>query len=158
MDYTTVICSQYLAALKMLEQAIDKCPASLWNHVDDSAMFWQVAYHALFYTNLYLSPTEAEFTPWPNYRQGYQTMGPDSEKPYQKADLLEYVAFCRQLIEQQAPALDLAAPSGFDWLPMNKFELQIYTIRHLQQHAGELMERLGSRANITVDWIGMEKR
>jgi hypothetical protein len=37
---------------------------------------------------------------------------------------------------------------------MNKFELQIYTIRHLQQHSGELMERLGSRANISVDWVG----
>ena len=44
--------------------------------------------------------------------------------------------------------------NGFDWLPMNKAELQIYTIRHLQQHAGEtLMERLGSRAGIDVDWV-----
>lgn len=25
---------------------------------------------------------------------------------------------------------------------MTKFELQLYTIRHLQQHTGELMERL----------------
>jgi hypothetical protein len=157
MDYPSVICSQYLAALKMLEQAIDKCPASLWNRAGDSAKFWQVAYHVLFYTNLYLSPTEAHFTPWPNCRQGYHNMGPDSEEPYQKAELLEYVTFCRQQIKQQVPALDLAAPSGFDWLAMNKLELQIYTIRHLQQHTGELMERLGSQANIAVDWIGMEK-
>ncbi|MEZ4615731.1 MAG: hypothetical protein R2867_09500 [Caldilineaceae bacterium] len=29
---------------------------------------------------------------------------------------------------------DLSAPSGFSWLPFTKFELQIYSIRHLQQH------------------------
>jgi hypothetical protein len=57
-------------------------------------------------------------------------------------------------VDRHVPQLNLAAPSGFDWLPMNKFELQIYNIRHVQQHAGELMERLGARANIDVDWIG----
>lgn len=45
--------------------------------------------------------------------------------------------------------------SGFKWLPVNKFELQLYTIRHLQQYAGELMERLGAGAQIDVAWIGM---
>ncbi|MCB9122287.1 MAG: hypothetical protein H6640_21400 [Caldilineaceae bacterium] len=54
------------------------------------------------------------------------------------------------------PQTDLSAPSGFDWLPMNKLELQIYSMRHLQQHAGELMERLGSRAGIDVPWVGMK--
>jgi len=46
------------------------------------------------------------------------------------------------------------SPSGFDWQPISKLELQIYNIRHLQQHTGELMERLGSRANLDMDWIG----
>jgi hypothetical protein len=41
------------------------------------------------------------------------------------------------------------------WLPFGKTELQIYTIRYLQQHAGELMERLGSRG-IDVDWVGVK--
>ena len=39
---------------------------------------------------------------------------------------------------------------------MGKLELQIYNLRHLQQHTGELMERLGSRAGIDVDWVGMK--
>ncbi len=53
------------------------------------------------------------------------------------------------------PQLNLEVESGLYWLPLNKAELQIYTIRHLQQHAGELMERLGSRAGIDVDWVGV---
>lgn len=165
MDYHAVIRSQYHATLGMLAQAIEKCPDALWNQRDDQAKFWHIAYHALFYTHLYLNPTEADFTPWVNHREDYQFMGPipwdgnrlpKIEEPYQPAVLLDYVTFCRQRVDQHVPTLDLAAPSGFNWLPMNKFELQLYTIRHLQQHAGELMERLGSRLGISVDWIGME--
>jgi hypothetical protein len=46
-------------------------------------------------------------------------------------------------------------PSGFYWLPMNKLELQIYNIRHIHAHAGELAERLSQRAGIEIDWVGM---
>ncbi|KPV49022.1 hypothetical protein SE17_34945, partial [Kouleothrix aurantiaca] len=56
-------------------------------------------------------------------------------------------------VRQQVPALALDAPSGFSWLPLTKFELQIYSIRHIQQHAGELMERLGPGAT-GLDWVG----
>jgi hypothetical protein len=163
MDYQAIIRSQYQAALGMLQQAVNKCPDALWDHADDKTKFWHIAYHALFYTHLYLHKTEAEFTPWAKHRHEYHFMGPlpwpqhrrpNIGEPYPKTEILEYVDFCRQQVEQKVPALDFAAPSGFDWLPMNKFELQIYTIRHLQQHTGELMERLGSRADIEVDWIG----
>lgn len=167
MNYHAVIRSQYAASLAMLHQAIEKCPESLWNQAADMAKFWHIAYHALFYTHLYLNPTAADFTPWSQHRTDYQFMGPipwdgnrlpKIEEPYQKAELLAYLDFCRQHVETHIPTLDLSAPSGFDWLPMNKFELQIYTLRHLQQHTGELMERLGSRAGISVAWIGMAER
>jgi hypothetical protein len=35
-------------------------------------------------------------------------------------------------------------------------ELQFYTIRHIQQHTGELMERLGSRADLEINWVGIK--
>jgi hypothetical protein len=54
--------------------------------------------------------------------------------------------------------VDLEAASGFFWLPFDKLELQFYTIRHIQQHTGELMERLGTRANVEIDWVGMQRR
>lgn len=163
MDYHAIICSQYLAALGMLQAAIRQCPDVLWDDATDKSKFWHVAYHALFYTQLYLQETEKDFVPWAKYRKEYHFMGPLPwpphrlpviGEPYSKADILEYVAFCQQKVKERLPQTDLAAPSGFDWLPFNKFELQIYTIRHLQQHAGELMERLGSRAGLDVDWIG----
>ena len=163
MDYHAVICSQYHATLAMLEQAVQKCPGFLWDQAEDKTKFWHIAYHALFYTHLYLHKSEVEFAPWPKQRDEYQFMGPlpwpphrlpAIGAPYEQSDILDFVAFCRQQVDQKVSTLDLAAPSGFSWLPMSKFELQIYTIRHLQQHTGELMERLGSGANLSVDWIG----
>ncbi len=124
------------------------------------------AYHALFYTHLYLADSEAHFTPWPKHRKEYQFMGPTPwpphappqiGEPYDKEAILEYLAFCQRHVTERAPQLDLEAASGFGWLPFGKLELQFYNIRHLQQHTGELMERLGARAGIDVDWVGMKR-
>ncbi len=41
-------------------------------------------------------------------------------------------------------------------MPFSKLELQFYTIRHIQQHTGEMMERLGTRAGAEIDWVGMK--
>jgi len=60
------------------------------------------------------------------------------------------------MVRKRLPQTDLEAESGFYWLPFNKLELQFYNIRHIQQHTGELYERLGTRANIELDWVGMQ--
>jgi hypothetical protein len=153
LDFHTAIQSQYLAALGMLEQAVRKCPTTLWTRASDTAAFWNVAYHALFYLHLYVSSDIGAFVVWEKHRDGCESLAPQNGEPYSQADILDYAAFCRLQIERQVPKFDLAGPSGFDWMPMRKFEHQIYVIRHVQQHAGELMERLGSHAGISVDWI-----
>ena len=163
MDTKQVIQSQYFAALEMLKQAITKCPPELWNVRNDKNRFWHIAYHALFYTHLYLQDTEKEFRPRENHRDEYQFMGPlpwpphalpKIGEPYSKEDVLAYLAFVRKQVQEHVPAIDLDAASGFDWLPFGKLELQLYNLRHLQHHAAELYERLGARAGIDLDWIG----
>ena len=165
MNYSQIIISQYLAALEMLKQTITKCPESIWNSPSDKTKFWHIAYHALFYTHLYLQDSEADFTPWAKHRDEYQFIGqlpwpphsaPHIGEPYDKDRLLEYLAFCQGQVAERVPQLDLEAASGFDWLPFGKLELQFYTIRHIQQHTGELMERLGSRADLEIYWVGMK--
>ncbi|MEO6062411.1 MAG: DinB family protein [Thermoflexales bacterium] len=163
MDYRDVIRSQYQAALEMLKQAIAKCPEALWNDPADKMAFWRVAYHALFFTDLYLQTSEKEFIAWEKHRKDYEQMGPplwapdqipQIGEPYTRDEVLEYLELCRKQADTRTRLLDLDAPSGFEWLTFGKFELQFYSIRHIQQHAGELMERLGSRAGIDVNWVG----
>ncbi|HEY3288530.1 MAG TPA: DinB family protein, partial [Anaerolineae bacterium] len=126
-------------------QTIDRCPDAMWDDAADKSKVWYVTHHVLFYTHLYLSDTEKDFKRWTGEK-------PEGQ-PYTRAEVLEYLAFCQQLVAEKVPHLNLEAESGFFWLPFNKLELQIYNIRHLQQHTGELYERLGTRAGIEFDWV-----
>lgn len=156
MDLPSVIMSQYLASLEMLKQTISQCPESIWNDPSDKTKFWRIAYHALFYTHFYLQDSEQTFTPWPKHRDRSHRLGEAQRpvEPYDKETVLEYLAFCQQQVVERAPQVNLDAASGFEWLPFDKLELQFYNIRHLQQHTGELMERLGTRANVEIRWVG----
>ena len=165
MDPREAIRSQYQASLEMLKQAIVRCPETLWDSPEDKTKFWHIAYHALFYTHLYLQGSEEEFIPWVRHRKGYNRIDPlpitqegipGSREPYGKTDLLAYLEICRRQVDEKTKQLKPDDGSGFEWLPFSRLELQIYTIRHIQQHAGELMERLGTRANIDVEWVGMQ--
>jgi hypothetical protein len=153
MQLQAVVRSQYRAALAMLRQAVEACPEALWDDPRDPARFWHVAYHALFYTHLYLQESEAAFRPWARHVPESHRL-PTAVAPYRRADVLEYLDVCLQQVDEQTARLNPGAPSGFAWLPFDKLELQFYNIRHIQQHAGELMERLGSRAGLELHWVG----
>jgi hypothetical protein len=155
MNVNTVVCSQYFASLAMLKEAVERCPEALWDSVEDKDKFWQLAYHVLFYTHLYLQKSLNDFHPWAKHWQKAERLGEDTPpgKTYSKTDILEYLDYCHGQVQINSAVLDPDAPSGFDWCEFNKLELQFYNIRHLQQHTGELMERLGSRAGINVNWV-----
>ena len=155
MEINTVVCSQYFAALAMLRQAVERCPDPLWDDPADRNRFWRTAYHALFFTHLYLQKSLHTFKPSALHREKIEDLSRETPpgSPYTKAEVLDYLEFVRQQASEKSAALDPQAKSGFHWLPFNKLELQFYNIRHLQQHTGELMERLGARAHIDVDWV-----
>ena len=164
MEIKQAIKSQYHASLEMLKYAIVKCPESLWNDQEHKNKFWHISYHALFYTHLYLQPSEKDFVPWAKHRDQHEFLGPFPRppheepkigEPYTQEEVLEYHEICQKQVEDVVASLYLDAESGFYWLPFGKLELQFYNIRHLQHHTGELGERLGTRG-IEVDWIGMK--
>lgn len=156
MDLKPVVISQYNASLQMLGQAVEGCPDEIWDAAEDATPFWRVAYHALFYAHLYLQPAVEQFRPWEKHWEGAEKQGKDAPagKPFTKEEVLAYLAFCHAEVQARTADLEPEAPSGFFWLPMNKLELQFYAIRHVQQHTGELMERLGARAGIELHWVG----
>jgi hypothetical protein len=158
MHQKAIIKSQYRAAMAMLHQAIAKCPAPLWVDASYTNPFWHVAYHVLYYTHLYLQPAADEFIPWEKHRDDLGGLkNAASLKPYSKKAVLEYHAFCLNQVEAQIDSVDLEAESGFNWLPFTKLELQFYNIRHIQQHTGELCERLGAHGDVEVGWVKMKE-
>jgi hypothetical protein len=164
MDTKEAFVSQYLASLEMLQLAVQNCPDEFWNDPGYKNRFWHIAYHALFYTHLYAQVSVETFKAWEKHRPNMEQMGTPSNasdgessvnEPYTKDEILSYIIFCAQDIQDKLAIVDMGAEtSGFSWIPCGKLELQIYNIRHLQHHTAELMERLGECENISIPWVG----
>lgn len=159
------IISQYEASLVMLHNAISACDAELWTDQSYTNTFWHVAYHVLFYTDLYLSEDEKSFVSWEKHREHYQVLGdtlpwPPYDavrigEPYRQEEIEEYCEGIQRHLSERIEPLNFEDPSGFFWLPFSKFELQLYNIRHVQHHSGQLIDRLREQKNVSINWVGM---
>jgi len=163
----SVLKSQYRASLAMLGEAIQRCPDEVWSSTDHMNAFWQIAYHTLFFTHLYMQADEAAFRPWAHHQGSVQhpdgiagSPDPNSPlplipKPYTKAQVLEYWRFCEQMIDDAVDKVDLeSSQSGFSWYRMSKLEHQFVNLRHIQHHAAQLADRLRSAADVGIKWVG----
>lgn len=167
----SILKSQYHAALAMLREAIERCPADVWSSPTHRNAFWQVAYHTLYYTHLYLQPEEAAFRPWTHHQSGVQhedgIPGPPDPKsalpllpnPYTPTQVLEYWTWCDQMVDAAVDALDLeSAESGFWWYKVSKLEHQLINIRHVQHHAAQLADRLRAAEDVGIKWVSAAHR
>ena len=76
-----VIQSQYYAALSMLQQSVENCPEARWFDLEPKNKYWQVAFHVLFYTHLYLQPRGEVFEQWPKHRGQSEILGDRGRTP-----------------------------------------------------------------------------
>jgi hypothetical protein len=142
----------------MLQDAIRLCPDHLWTAVlwkdpDDVryGQFWFVAYHALFWVDLYLTGTKEGFAPPLPFISGRL---PD--QPYTKEQILPYLAECRKKCQLTLEALtDEKAQQRcvFEWMEPSFLELQLYAMRHVQEHAGQMSLLLGQHGVAGMDWV-----
>jgi hypothetical protein len=162
--------SQYHAALAMLREVVERYPEERWEADRRVNAPWQLAYHSLFFTHLYLQPEVAAFRPWKGHRSQVQhedgIAGPADPgndlplipDPYTKAQVLEYLAFCDALVDEAVAALDLLSPqSGFHWYPIGKLEHQLVNLRHVQHHTAQLADRLRNDAGLGTRWVGSRR-
>lgn len=144
----------------MLRETILRCPDKVWDDPTQGNRFWHIAYHTLFYTHFYLSPSEGEFEPWEygirgmQFFRSYVPAEPDGTCPYTKEQLLAYTDRIATSLESRIAAEPFADPSGFEWLPFSRLELHLYNIRHVQHHTGQLVERLRGDGIEGIEWEG----
>jgi len=167
MEMENVLISQYGAALAMLRSAIETSSDRLWVSDSYKNRFWHIAYHTLFYAHLYLSRGEGTFAPWKQGRPQAHFLGalpwppraqPEIGEPYSRASLLEYQTLVTESVEGQVRSVPFHEPSGFEWLPMNRLELHLYNIRHIQHHTGQLCDRIRADGGGGVEWVGIRRR
>ena len=151
MNIKQILQSQYLSALAMLKQAIVKCPPEAWDNPKDKDRFWFVAYHTLRFAHQYLKARDKGFPRWeqrPHSQPGSQ---------FSKEEILERFAMVERDVAEQIPIMDLNEKTGATGNLANKLELQIYNIRHIQQHTGELYQRL-SAYPVKLGWASQRTK
>lgn len=168
----TALWRQFGATIDMLENAVMACPGTLWKErlwltppepwfPPEFAEFWHVAYHTLFWLDLYLSGRpEEEFTPPAPFIWTEVDPPVSPERPYTKEELHTYLVNLRQ--KCQATIAELSNEQAqqqvdYPWTegkPVSFLELLLYTMRHVQEHAAQLNLFLGQHAvEGTSDWV-----
>lgn len=161
-DWRTSVWLQFGAAIDTLDDAITLCPDQLWTAIlwtdpDDVkyGQFWFVAYHTLFWLDLFLSGSAEGFAPPAPFIRGAL---PD--QPYTKDHVQTYLQRCRTSCQATIAGLtDERADERcvFEWMEPTFLELQLYSMRHVQEHAAQLNLVLGQHDVTGMDWVAQAR-
>jgi hypothetical protein len=152
------------AAFKMLEHAIDNANDRTWTARINNMPFWQLCYHALWYTDFYFHANQETFQPQSFDMKGIKNISikPDSQMiedqkhPISKSNMKAYCNYARQKTNQFIQSINesyFTTPSPFEWHGFPKIDLVDYNLRHLQHHVGQLDIILRREQNIGNPWI-----
>jgi hypothetical protein len=156
---------QYHAGLAMLGECVVKCPDDMWVSGTYPRTYWRIAFHAVFFTHLYLGQNLTAYKPWPGRPEGFEALWgppwevepyelPEDFAPYSSRQLRDYIDYTDSLIDPTIDTLDLdTQDSGIPWYgQFGKLSHELLTLRHLQGHVGQLSELLMARG-IDINWI-----
>jgi len=174
--WRTALWQQFGATIDMLENALLDCPSTHWNgrlwsdHSDhplppESAAFWSITHHTLFWLDLYLTGSLEGFAPpTPFTLDELEPARVLPEQPYTREELHTYLVNLRKKCQTTIAGLsDEKAHQqvDFPWVgekPMSFLELLLYTMRHVQEHAAQLNMFLGQNAiDGASDWVSRAK-
>ncbi len=141
----------------MLENAIDACPGDVWDDRSRRPEYWYLAYHTLFWLDLYLSGSAGGFLPpAPFNLDELQPDGPLPERPFTKKELQEYLGHCRSKCRTAIADLSedrIATRHRFGWGEATGVELLLYNMRHVQHHAAQMHLILRQRTDSAPIWV-----
>lgn len=158
---------QFGAAIDMLRDCLRDCPDELWEKplwkdrpdqwvAAGFSNFWYLAYHALFWLDLYLTGAEEGFAPPQPFALVEMQADESLPRTYTRDELLAYLEHCRK--RGQETILGLSAEEAdriceFAWGKISFAELQLYNLRHVQEHGAQLRMFLGQQADQATKWV-----
>jgi len=158
---------QFCAAIDMLGEALRDCPDELWETylwADDSdqwvaagfSKFWYLGYHTLFWLDLYFTGAEEGFAPPAPFDLVEMEANETLPRTYSRAELLAYLAACRHKGQAIIGAMTSEQASRlcrFPWGELSFAELQLYNLRHVQEHGAQLRLFLGQQTGKSTRWV-----
>jgi hypothetical protein len=150
---------QFGITIDMLNEALRDCPDELWEKklwADEPdqwvaagfSAFWYLGYHTLFWLDLYLTGAEEGFAPPEPFDLVEMEAGEVLPRTYTRAELLGYLDTCRRRCQETITALTTEQSHRlcrFAWGELPFGELMLYNLRHVQEHAAQLLMFLGDQ-------------
>ncbi|MFN2194908.1 MAG: DinB family protein [Anaerolineales bacterium] len=150
---------QYAIAIDALREALHACPDELWEQqlwpdepdqwvAAGFSSFWYLGYHALFWLDLYLTGAEEGFQPPEPFDLVEMQAHESLPRTYSRAELLGYLEICRSRCQETILGMSAAQANrvcSFPWGELPFAELQLYAMRHVQEHAAQLHLFLGQQ-------------
>jgi hypothetical protein len=151
---------QFNTAIDSLKEALQKCPDELWEKnlwADEPeqwvaagfSAFWYLAYHTLFWIDLSLTGAEEGFMPPEPFDLVEMAANETLPRTYTREELLSYLELCRQRCHDTISAMSTEQAYQMCYFPWGEIpfaELQLYTMRHVQEHAAQLHMFLAQKA------------
>lgn len=154
--WRSAIRQQFHAAIDMLANAIQACPDSVWSGQGPRA-FWYLAFHTLFFLDLYLSEKdEPQFRPPPPFGLSELEDEVPPERVYEEDELLGYLEHCRKRLDTVMAGMTetwAVSPCPIPYRDMSNGELLLYNMRHVQHHAAQLNLLLRQTTNSAPRWV-----
>ena len=156
---------QFCGALSTIRRCVEACPEPLYAREAAHPPIWHVAYHTLFYADLYLSEGERAFTAPHFHRENMNFLRGEYPHPPFKvetpaeppgpATLIEYAHHVEARTRLRLGGFAeswFTEPSPFPWLPMSRGEAVFFLLRHTAHHAGGLVVRLREAGAVPPTW------
>lgn len=158
---------QFGAAIDVFGDAMRDCPDALWHArlwpdepdqwvAQGFSSFWYLSYHTLFWLDLYLTGAEEGFHPPQPFDLVEMREGESLPRVYSKTELLGYHAICRERCRAVITGMTVAQAQrvcSFGWGQPTFAELQLYNMRHVQEHAAQLCMFLGNHGRSSTSWV-----
>jgi hypothetical protein len=157
---------QFGASIDMLRDALIDCPDDLWERrlwedqpdqwvAAGFSSFWYIGYHTLFWLDLYLTGAEEGFAPPAPFDLVEMEEGEALPRTYSRDELLGYLAHCSRKCEETLKTLSSEQAKRlcrFGWGEISFAELQLFNLRHVQEHGAQLRMFLGQQAGKSAQW------
>ena len=158
---------QFGASIDMLSECLRDCADDLWekslwdDHPDQwvasgFSSFWYLSYHTLFWLDLYLTGAEEGFTPPAPFDLVEMEAGESLPRIYTREELLGYLETCRRKCQETIITMSNEQARrlcSFSWGELSFAELQLYSLRHVQEHGAQLRMFLGQQAGKSTGWV-----
>jgi hypothetical protein len=158
---------QFGAAIDDFHNVLRDCPDELWERrlwedqpdqwvASGFSEYWYLCYHTLFWLDLYLSGAEEGFSPPEPFNLVEMEEGESLPRTYTRKELLTYLEHFRRRCQETIGAMSKEQAyrvCRFPWGEISFAELQLYSLRHVQEHGAQLRMFLGQQTGKSTRWV-----